>query len=243
MGSERLVRALRRRLDLLTDYDRRLRESWVRDWAKGLEAGANVLDAGAGDAHLAKAFRAQEYIAMDLRPRPSRYPIFLCADLHYIPLATESIDYVVSIQVLEHVKNPQQVLHEVARVLRAGGSACFSVPQADPEHEQPYDYFRFTSFSLAEMARSSGMEVRTIRKKGGYFRRLSAELRDLPFIVLPDDRSYRAPRLVSALRALLVMIFTFAVATALLALDRFDKRQTYTTGYFCVFEKPRSGGG
>ena len=128
---------------------------------------------------------------------------------------------------------------EVARVLRPGGSACFSVPQADPEHEQPFDFFRFTSFSLRDMAKASGMEVRVLRNKGGYFRRLSAEIRDLPFIVFPQDRPYRARFLVEPLRALLVILFTFVGATALLALDGLDKKQTYTTGYFCVFEKPR----
>lgn len=238
MRLDGLISTVRRRLDLWTDYDRRLREKWVRAWAGGLEKGASVLDAGAGDAHLAKAFRGQQYIAMDIRARPSRRQLFCCADLHDIPLARGSIDHVVSIQVLEHVKHPQRVFQEVARVLRPGGSACFSVPQADPEHEQPFDFFRFTSFSLSDMARASGMEVRFIRKKGGYFRRLSAEVRDLPFVVLPEDRPYQARRIISVVRALLVILFTFVGATALLALDGLDKNQTYTTGYFCIFDKP-----
>lgn len=126
---------------------------------------------------------------------------------------------------------------EMARVLVPHGSICLSVPQADPEHEQPRDFFRFTSFGLRTLLSGAGLEPIVLRRKGGYFRRLSAEIRDLPFIVLPENRQYRWSVLVSLVRALLVVVCTFLLATILLLLDSFDRVGSYTTGYFCVARK------
>jgi SAM-dependent methyltransferase len=233
-----LIPRLRSRLNLATDYDRKLREKWVSAWARGLQPASIVLDAGAGDGHLSTVFDNQSYLAIDIRPKPTSDHIMMCcADLHHIPLQHESVSHVVSVQVLEHVRNPAQVMKEISRVLKQGGTACLSVPQADPEHEQPNDYFRFTSFSLRSLATDSGLTTREIRAKGGYFRRLSSEIRDLPFVILPEDRSYRLAPVVFLVRASLVAVFTFFLATVLLPLDRLDRTRSYTTGYFCVFEK------
>lgn len=232
----------RRRLDILTDHDRRLRERWVAEWAVGLPVGAVVLDAGAGDGHLESVFSAQRYLALDIRPRPASIRgdrLFLCADLHNVPLAADSVDHAVSVQVLEHVWDPAQVFVELARVVRPGGTICLSVPQADPEHEQPFDFFRFTTFSLRMLAGRAGLDIVDIRKKGGYFSRLSAEIRDLPFVVLPENRSYRFGFGAAILRVMLVVVFTFITARALIFFDRFDSVRTYTGGYFCVLKVPK----
>lgn len=232
---------LRRWLDLRTDHDRRLREQWVADWAAELPAQSVILDAGAGDAHLEPLFHPHHYIAADIRPKLGSVPAarpFVCADLHHVPLAAASIDHAVSVQVLEHVRDPARVLAELARVVRVGGTICLSVPQADPEHEQPFDFFRFTTFSLQMLASSAGLEVLELRKKGGYFARLGAQTRDLPFVVLPENHLYRFPIAALVFRAVLVVIFTFLMPRLLIPLDHFDQRRTYTNGYFCVLRKP-----
>jgi ubiquinone/menaquinone biosynthesis C-methylase UbiE len=238
MTSSSFVRSVRRRLDAITDYDKQLRERWVAEWAADLDPRVTVLDVGAGDAHLAGAFRRQRYLALDIDPEPSPRSVpTIVGDVLRLPLKDESVGHVVSIQVLEHITDPLAAVLEMARVLSPGGTICLSIPQSDPEHEQPRDYFRFTSFSLRAMLSNAGLEPIVLRKKGGYFRRLSAELRDLPFIVLPENTPHRWPNLVFLARALLVVAFTFILATFLLLLDPLDKVGSYTTGYFCIARK------
>ncbi len=229
---------LRQRLNLATDYDRKLRESWAGEWASTLEHGSLVLDAGAGDGHLRSVFPNQRYVGLDIAPRPSKEPLF-CADLHHLCLAKDSVDHIISLEVFEHLREPAVAFKELAAALKPGGTMCISVPQGGGEHEQPYDFFRYTQFSLAKLANDAGLEVDQILMKGGYFRRLSSEVRDLPFVVLPESGEYKAPRLAAVARAGLVATFTIGAATALTWMDRFDKVRTYTTGYFCVFKKPR----
>lgn len=235
-----VVRRLRKALNLASDYDRGLRERWAGEWGRTLAPGGRLLDAGAGDLHLAALFPGQRYVGIDIRAAfpPGRRVPGVTGDLHAIPLADGSVDNAVSIEVLEHVTDPGAVLAELKRVLRPGGELCLSVPQAGAEHEQPHDYFRFTSFGLAHLAREAGLEVATIRMKGFFFRRLSAELRDLPFVVLPEQGRYRFPLLALVARWGLVGVFTFGVATLLLPLDSLDRSRSYSTGYFCILRRP-----
>lgn len=50
------------------------------------------------------------------------------ADLHALPLPPASVDRARTDRVLQHVRDPGQVLAEVARVLRPGGAAVFAEP-------------------------------------------------------------------------------------------------------------------
>ncbi len=51
---------------------------------------------------------------------------FLQASADNLPFEDGSFDLVVSIDVLEHVKNPQKMLNEMSRVLKKGGGGYFS---------------------------------------------------------------------------------------------------------------------
>jgi SAM-dependent methyltransferase len=49
-------------------------------------------------------------------------------DIHAMPLASESVDVVVSVDTIEHAVEPDLFLKECHRVLRAGGEAVFATP-------------------------------------------------------------------------------------------------------------------
>jgi SAM-dependent methyltransferase len=86
------------------------------------------------------------------------------ADFFYdgmtFPFPDCSFDGVLCNQVLEHVFEPERFLAEVVRVLTPSGVLVLSVPFVWPEHEQPWDSQRFTSFGLAARARDAGLVVR-----------------------------------------------------------------------------------
>lgn len=46
--------------------------------------------------------------------------------------------------VLEHIRQPFQVMQEVFRVLKPGGYVLISVPFMQEQHGSPHDYFRYT---------------------------------------------------------------------------------------------------
>ena len=126
-----------------------------------------VLDAGSGDGErYKKFFNFDKYIKLDINK--DNYPDII-GSVENIPLDDNSVDSVVSTQVLEHVKNPNKVVDEFYRVLKPGGYCLVTVPQLNELHEEPHDYFRFTNFGLKEIFENSGFKVILIDRRGGFW--------------------------------------------------------------------------
>ena len=70
-----------------------------------------------------------------------------CENLHHLTFADASFDYVVSLDVLEHVFSYESALRELLRVLKPGGVAIVTVP------------FRFDQALTVQRARLSGDTV------------------------------------------------------------------------------------
>jgi len=88
-------------------------------------------------------------------------------DGHTLPFPDNSFEGVISTQVLEHVPDPQGLLVEMYRVLKPGGRLIMSLPFIWQEHEQPYDYFRFTRYGVDSLLKQIGFEVNGILKDTG----------------------------------------------------------------------------
>jgi SAM-dependent methyltransferase len=89
---------------------------------------------------------ARSYIGADLESNPDAN-VFLRAD-GSLPLEDESVDVVVSSQVLEHVLDVDQYLAECRRVLRKGGTLLLSTHGMWIYHPHPTDVRRWTHWGL-----------------------------------------------------------------------------------------------
>lgn len=69
----------------------------------------------------------------------------LVADAHNLYMVEDnSVDFVTSVSVLEHVRYPQKVVKEMHRILKPGGIIYINVPFLFPFHADPNDFYRFT---------------------------------------------------------------------------------------------------
>lgn len=84
-----------------------------------------------------------------------------------LPFADESFETVLCTEVLEHSPEPGRLMCELARVLKTGGRAVITAPFFYWVHEQPWDYYRYTSFAFEDLAAKAGLEVVYIRPVGG----------------------------------------------------------------------------
>lgn len=77
-----------------------------------------------------------------------------------LPHASNSYDFCVSDQVLEHVEgDPFTAFSESARVVKPGGFVCHTTCMINPIHGVPNDFWRFTPDALRLLATSSGCDV------------------------------------------------------------------------------------
>lgn len=71
--------------------------------------------------------------------------------------------------VLEHVEEPRAALEEFARVLGTGGTAIVSVPHLSYLHNEPTDFYRFTSHGLRYLVSKTDLELVYVRPAGRLF--------------------------------------------------------------------------
>ena len=76
----------------------------------------------------------------------------VAADAEQLPFPPDIFQRVECDAVLEHVRNPRQVMSEIRRVLAPGGYAHLVAPFCHPLHEYPKDFQRFTPDGLKESA-------------------------------------------------------------------------------------------
>lgn len=104
------------------------------------------------------------------------------ADLNQ-PLKFESgsFDTVISLNTLEHIREDQQLLGEMVRVLKPGGRMIFTVPFLYRVHGSPHDYHRHTSQWWQAALESLGLEDDSFSIEPLVWGRLSAGLAQFPW--------------------------------------------------------------
>lgn len=127
-----------------------------------------LLDVGCGSKPYRALFMVDAYIGMDIDSEVARSRGMAdhFYDGHAFPFTDGSFDSALCSQVLEHVFNPDEFLGEIARVLKPGGKLLLTVPFVWDEHEQPYDYARYSSFGLSALLAKQGLRVIQHKKLG-----------------------------------------------------------------------------
>jgi 2-polyprenyl-3-methyl-5-hydroxy-6-metoxy-1,4-benzoquinol methylase len=144
-----------------------------------LAAGKRVLDLGCNNGYGSRimAETAADVLGVDVSeraiiearigPLPSNLR-FECSTGRLLDLADASVDIVTSFQVIEHVPDVGPYLSEIKRVLKDGGLALFTTPNAsirlDP-HMKPWNVFHVREYTADELRRElephfSNVEIR-----------------------------------------------------------------------------------
>jgi SAM-dependent methyltransferase len=103
-----------------------------------------VLDCGAGR----RSVYFDNVINFDVVPYDTTD---VCGVGEELPFRDASFDAVISIAVLEHVKDPFRCAREIARVLKPGGNLICSVPFLQPYHGYPHHYYNMTHQGLTNL--------------------------------------------------------------------------------------------
>jgi SAM-dependent methyltransferase len=125
-----------------------------------------TLDVGCGQKPYKSIFLNTDYVGLEIEASQNIHQ--KKADYYYdgktFPFQDDYFDSVLINQVFEHVFNPNEFLSEVHRILKTEGILLITVPFVWDEHEQPFDFARYSSFGLAHLLQSNGFEILEHRK-------------------------------------------------------------------------------
>lgn len=130
-----------------------------------------VMDFGCGIKPYKSLIKCDEYIGVDMKTtghsnRSKIVDIFY--DGHTIPVEDGYFDSAISTQCLEHIFNVSEILGEINRVLKTNGMFLITCPLVWEEHEQPYDFFRYTQYGMKKMLEENGFKVLSMQKSTTY---------------------------------------------------------------------------
>ena len=111
-------------------------------------SGRIAVEVGAGSTSRHKYFSRALYVSSDFVAREG---ISLVESASHLAFRDRSVDLVICENVIEHVYDPQGLLKETRRVLRRGGCLFLVTPFLFPLHDVPYDFFRYTEYSLKRL--------------------------------------------------------------------------------------------
>ena len=150
------------------------------------QARGRLLDVGCGEKPYEPIFRpyVSEYIGVEQRSTfeltaagsgSGRGPDVLYSG-DRLPFPDKSFDTVLSVQVLEHTPRPHQLMQEMSRVLADDGILILLAPFQFRLHEQPHDYFRYSSHGLRQLCSEVGLEVVQVEPQGSLWSVLGHKL-------------------------------------------------------------------
>ncbi len=124
-----------------------------------LKLGGNLIDIGCGNKPYKNLFEhCKSYVGLEIESENKNSSDFTYDGKNF-PFEDETFDSAICSEVLEHVFEPNQFLQEINRVLKKKGLIILTLPFFWDEHEQPYDYARYTSFGLKYILEKENFEI------------------------------------------------------------------------------------
>lgn len=222
------------------DYITLNRDAWIKQLAKSIPPGREVLDVGAGSCPYREHFshcvyKTQDFALLDGEQlRDGEYGrIDYCSEITAIPVANGSFDVIVCTEVLEHVPEPILAVREFGRILRANGVLILSAPLGSGIHQAPFHYYGgYTPFWYDKFLKDAGFRDVVVVANGGFFKMFGWQC--IRFLRLLSKSIGEMPWYLKVPIALFGLICSFMFYPLILIcaiLDIYDHDKDFTAGY------------
>ncbi|MFA6217880.1 MAG: methyltransferase domain-containing protein [Candidatus Omnitrophota bacterium] len=188
-----------------------------------------LLDIGCGEKPYQVVFDGNtlRYIGVDVLSSCGNPDIYGSGEA--LPFRNNSFDTVLSVQMIEHIREPKALFQEAYRVLKKGGCLIVTAPMSWGIHEAPHDYYRFTGYGLRYLASCAGFTVVSIKARGGFWKMMGQRFSNYFYCAGNKPRSFAS----EALRLFICAL----VQSSFVLLERLNKNEEDTLGYSMVARK------
>ena len=213
---------------------------WTKlEQVASLHAKGRLVDLGCGTKPYEPLFAPYitEYVGVDFKDASSlHYGAATRADVYAdctdTKLAAASFDTLLSTEVMEHIYDTHAYIQECGRLLKKGGTGIFTVPFVWQTHADPFDYYRFTKYSIKKLFEQHGFASIQIEPLGGAYATL-AQTKIVSIYCRPSQcLPYRIFRTIR--NAMMVPILNFLA----LRLDRMFWNDKLCLKYAVIVKKP-----
>ena len=123
--------------------------SSVFNFVKDLNLKGKTLDVGSYNVNGCVREFFDDYVGVDMREGPN---VDIITTANNLPFENETFDNVLCLEMLEHDARFWESIKEMYRVLKPNGSFVITTrSNGFPNHDYPYDYFRFSKDSLISL--------------------------------------------------------------------------------------------
>ncbi len=147
-------------------------------------------------------------------------------------LEKETYDTLLSTQVMEHIYDTASYVKECHRLLKKGGYGIFTVPMSWRCHGEPYDFYRFTKYSLEKIFKENGFLIIELKEIEGTFATIIQHF----IVFLANRQGYQNIIFRIARKSVCSILFSIMNFTAL-KLDRFFWDEKLCLNYILVVKK------
>src|SRR3989344_4006100 len=207
---------------------------YVKKVAKIVENGSDFLDAGAGECQYKKYFSHVNYVSQDNCIGDNEWDfsyIDIKSEIYNIQVENKSFDYILCMEVLEHLRYPHLAFKEFHRILRPGGKLFLVCPLSWQQHQKPHDYFRYTYFALKMLGEEYGFELQEVNKEGGKFTTLMQIING----IIPTFFIERGFNKIGRLSQIVLYPVHFPLGVLFYFLDKLDREKDYTPQFECIY--------
>lgn len=184
-----------------------------------------ILDIGCGDRPYEELFNHNKYVGIDIN-KDSKADV-IC-DATALPFKESSFDSIISIQALQYVKDYQEAVNEMSRVLKRDGTLLLIIPQSFREDVENPDYHRFTREGIKLILNEAQLRCKKIEPLGGLFFSFGYEL---SFFL--HDKVIDSPKILRYILAPLLIIIQYLSSV----LDFIDTEKKAAVHFFIMAQK------
>jgi len=220
----------------------------LREWIEGtlhgllseMNPSVRVLDVGCGGQPFRRVIESLGacYFAMDVEQNEDDSVDFVAAIDGPVPeaiLAGGPYSLILCTEVLEHVADWQAAFASFVRLLAPGGVVVLTCPHFYQLHEEPYDYFRATTYAIETHAERAGLLVDRVERLGNAWDVLGGVLANINVSAVRRDVISRG---LSYLARLVLRQVLFALLRRRWFHNRFDANSKLYLANAAIVRKP-----